>query len=87
MRPCAGMVGLDHPLLLAGSTFSGPLSARMDYSKVDFPVIDCARATVVHTIDRWVSAHGPVASGAAFLYTETLGMVIDRMADYRGVRA
>jgi hypothetical protein len=54
----------------------------MDSSVLDIPVIDCARVNVIHCVDRWVSAHGPETVGAAFLHTETLGMVIDRMAEY-----
>ncbi|AHH16374.1 hypothetical protein NONO_c15730 [Nocardia nova SH22a] len=34
-------------------------------------------------IDRWVTAHLPQTRAATYLHTESVGMVIDRIARYR----
>jgi len=44
--------------------------------------IDSSRADLVREIDRWVRAHLPPAPGSASVHTETLGTVIDRLAQY-----
>ncbi|MGF6887247.1 hypothetical protein ABIA39_004382 [Nocardia sp. GAS34] len=81
-QACAGTVRQKHPLLIAGSELAGLHESKLERSISDIPEIDCARARVVHKVDRWVSAHAPEPAGAAFLHTETMGMVIDRMAEY-----
>ena len=44
--------------------------------------IDHQRADLVYEIDQWVAAHVPRAHGAARLHTETVGTVIDRLAQF-----
>ncbi|MGY2062642.1 DUF4254 domain-containing protein, partial [Nocardia gipuzkoensis] len=44
--------------------------------------IDRQRAQLVHDIDRWVATELPVAPGGARLHTETVGTVIDRLAQF-----
>ncbi|MFI5781954.1 DUF4254 domain-containing protein [Nocardia sp. NPDC051570] len=44
--------------------------------------IDCARGDLVHEIDCWVAAEMPLPVSAASMHTETLGMVVDRLARY-----
>jgi Protein of unknown function (DUF4254) len=81
-QACAGTVRQQHPLLIAGSELARLHESKLERSNSDIPEIDCARAHVIHKVDCWVSAHAPEAVGAAFLHTETMGMVIDRMAEY-----
>ncbi|RMI31019.1 DUF4254 domain-containing protein [Nocardia stercoris] len=44
--------------------------------------VDNERAELVHDIDRWVAAESPPADGATRMHTETVGTVIDRMAQF-----
>jgi|GEM_PF-1196189 len=82
LQACAGVVSLDHPVLLASLELSNLHESRLKASTVDIPEIDCARTKLVHDIDRWMSSNGSDIVGASFLHTETVGMVIDRMAEY-----
>jgi len=82
VQACAGTVLQEHPVLLAGLELSNLHATRLEAATVDIPEIDSARESVVHGVDRWVCANGPGVSGAAFLHTETVGMVVDRMAEY-----
>ncbi|MQY30102.1 hypothetical protein NRB56_57000 [Nocardia sp. RB56] len=44
--------------------------------------IDHDRARLVHDIDRWVARELPTAHGGARMHTETVGTVIDRLAQF-----
>lgn len=44
--------------------------------------IDHDRARLVHDIDRWVATELPKAPREAHLHTETVGTVVDRLAQF-----
>ncbi|MFF3226203.1 DUF4254 domain-containing protein [Nocardia suismassiliense] len=44
--------------------------------------IDVRRARLVRDIDRWVTLQLPPSHGAAYIHTETVGAVIDRLAQF-----
>ncbi|WP_228819050.1 DUF4254 domain-containing protein [Nocardia transvalensis] len=48
----------------------------------DVDEIDRERTCLVREVDRWVIAHLPPACGGASVHTETMGAVVDRLAQY-----
>ncbi|MGY2030636.1 DUF4254 domain-containing protein [Nocardia gipuzkoensis] len=44
--------------------------------------IDRHRARLVLAIDRWVATEAPPPHGGAHMHTETVGMVVDRLAQF-----
>ncbi|MFF3574346.1 DUF4254 domain-containing protein [Nocardia jiangxiensis] len=82
VQACTGIATPDHPVLLACQELACLHKARLDYSITDIPEIDSARRKAVREVDRWLSASGTQAPTAPFLHTETVGMVIDRIAEY-----
>lgn len=95
-RACEGMVVEAHPILVAaheltslheqhaadaastGETGRAPAVLAHEASTA----VETARTALVHEIDRWVCANAPQPAGAAYLHTETIGMIVDRMARY-----
>ncbi|MBB5914182.1 hypothetical protein BJY24_003049 [Nocardia transvalensis] len=82
LEACSGTVLFGHPVLSAACELAALHAARMTASDEDLPGIDCARAKLVHCIDCWVSANMPLPRGAAYMHTETVGMVVDRIGRY-----
>ncbi len=81
LRACRGVEHAAHPLLHAAYELTCLHESRLaDSCRTDD--IDCRRAKLVRQIDHWVHAHLPPAHGAAPVHTETLGAVIDRLAQY-----
>ncbi len=80
LEACAGIVVLEHPLLQAAYELASMHEARMDSSPDCFTEIDRQRGVLMRAIDRWVAATIVPARGAAYQHTETVGAVIDRMA-------
>ncbi|WP_378738817.1 DUF4254 domain-containing protein [Nocardia brasiliensis] len=78
LQACRGTAG-DHPLLRAARELTvlheRSLAARESTSKLDE-----YRARQVRDIDCWVTAHLPVPHGGAYLHTETVGAILDRLA-------
>ena len=77
-----GVVVAPHPVLTATEQL-----ARLHLERTAEPsdqsyVNDCERREYVHSIDRWVACSMPLPLGAATMHTETLGMVIDRLARF-----
>ncbi|CAM4378078.1 DUF4254 domain-containing protein [Nocardia ninae] len=81
LQACAGTVAIPHLVLQAAYELASLHEARLDLT-ADFHAIDHERARLVSRIDGWVNAEKPSASGAAYLHTETVGMVIDRLAQF-----
>lgn len=81
LRACRGVEHTAHPLLRAAYELAclHERSPADDHQGTD---INCRRAGLVREIDRWVYAHLPPAHGSASVHTETLGTVIDRLAEY-----
>lgn len=82
VQACMGSAIPSHPVLLASRELACLHQARLDHSNADTPEIDEARRNAVREVDRWLSASGAQTPNAPFLHTETVGMVIDRIAEY-----
>ncbi|WP_280449280.1 DUF4254 domain-containing protein [Nocardia brasiliensis] len=79
LQAFAGSVALPHPVLQAAYELASLHEARLDPG-ADLGAIDRERARLVCRVDSWVSAVMPPAFDAAYLHTETVGVVIDRLA-------
>ncbi|MQY19489.1 hypothetical protein NRB20_25790 [Nocardia sp. RB20] len=82
VQACTGTATPNHPILLACRELTRLHQSRLDCSIANIPVIDSVRRNTVREVDRWVSASGTQTPTAPFLHTETLGTVIDRIAEY-----
>ncbi|WP_378733303.1 DUF4254 domain-containing protein [Nocardia brasiliensis] len=72
-------MAIPHPVLQAAYELASLHEARLD-AAADVGAVDRERARLICRIDGWVDAEQPPASDAAYLHTETVGMVIDRLA-------
>lgn len=81
LQACAGTVAVEHPVLRAAYELASLHEARLDRN-ADIVAIDGERTRLVGRIDDWVNAEKPPAYDAAYLHTETAGMVIDRLAEF-----
>ncbi|WP_433524047.1 DUF4254 domain-containing protein [Nocardia pseudovaccinii] len=81
LQACAGTVAIQHPILQAAYELASLHEARLD-QKADIGAIDHERDRLVSRIDSWVTADQPPAFDAAHQHTETVGMVIDRLAQF-----
>jgi len=72
---------IQRPVLQAAYELASLHEARLDVT-ADLRAIDHERARLVCRIDDWVSDEQPPAYDAAYLHTETVGMVIDRLAQF-----
>ncbi|WP_052173006.1 DUF4254 domain-containing protein [Nocardia sp. BMG111209] len=75
---CCGNADLAHPILPAIARLSALHRDRLAADPVDLRGIDCARGTLVREIDHWVALEHRQRP-AAYLHTESLGSVVDRM--------
>ncbi|MGQ4598681.1 DUF4254 domain-containing protein [Nocardia sp. R6R-6] len=80
LQACSGTVAVPHPILQAAYELASLHEARSSADASD--EIDCAQARLVRDIDCWVAAEKPPEFGAAYRHTETVGMVIDRIAEF-----
>ncbi|MFE9580191.1 DUF4254 domain-containing protein [Nocardia sp. NPDC006044] len=81
LQACRGSVG-DHPLLTAVHELTVLHERRSTAAAETTREIDEYRAREVRDIDRWVAARLPVPRGGAYLHTETVGAVLDRLAQF-----
>ncbi|WP_369690349.1 DUF4254 domain-containing protein [Nocardia miyunensis] len=82
LHACRG-VGFDrHPILRAAHTLTELHERRLGAGCAATAEMDRERALRVAEIDRWVTASLPPAHGAAHVHTETLGAVVDRLAQF-----
>ena len=81
LQACSGRVAIPHPVLQAAYELSSLHEARLD-ATADLRAIDHERAGLVCRVDGWVSDEQPPVHDAAHLHTETVGMVIDRLAQF-----
>lgn len=79
LQACRGDVDTDHPLLRAARELT-TLHERRLVARETAREIDEYRVREVRAIDRWVAADLPVAHGGAYLHTETVGAILDRLA-------
>ncbi|PXX60289.1 uncharacterized protein DUF4254 [Nocardia tenerifensis] len=70
----------DHPVLRAARELTTLHERRFTEAGETVREIDDFRARHVRDIDRWVAAHLPPARGGAYLHTETVGAILDRLA-------
>ncbi|WP_245672437.1 DUF4254 domain-containing protein [Nocardia anaemiae] len=81
LRACRGVEHAAHPLLHAAYELTCLHESRLaDGGRTDD--IDCRRAKLVRHINHWVNAQLAPAHGGASVHTETLGAVLDRLAQY-----
>ncbi|WP_405135695.1 DUF4254 domain-containing protein [Nocardia sp. NBC_01388] len=82
LEACTGTVALPHPLLQAAYELASLHEARHVADPEEIVEIDCTRARLIHDIDCWTAQELPRPYAAAALHTETVGMVIDRIAQF-----
>ncbi|WP_433600803.1 DUF4254 domain-containing protein [Nocardia sp. CA-135953] len=81
LRACRGVEQAAHPLLSAAYELTCLHESRL-VGGCRITDIDSRRAKLVREINHWVRAHLPPAHGSASVHTETLGAVLDRLAQY-----
>ncbi|MEU2034938.1 DUF4254 domain-containing protein [Nocardia amamiensis] len=82
LEACAGTVPVPHPVLVAAHELACLHQARRSADVVRINDIDCARAGLIHDIDRWIATTVPQPYGAATMHSETVGMVVDRLVRF-----
>ncbi|TLF78472.1 DUF4254 domain-containing protein [Nocardia cyriacigeorgica] len=82
LAACAGSVRQPHPVLEAAHELAALHAAQTEASPVAMAESNSHRAILRQRIDRWVSSSMPPPLGAAYVHTETMGCVIDRLARF-----
>ncbi|MFI9510766.1 DUF4254 domain-containing protein [Nocardia sp. NPDC052566] len=82
LEACRAVPRTTHPVLDAAHQLAGLHRQRLRAVPGRTGEIDQHRARLVLTIDQWVAAEAPVPHGGAHLHTETVGTVIDRIAQF-----
>ncbi|WP_024799843.1 DUF4254 domain-containing protein [Nocardia sp. BMG51109] len=82
MEACAGNVAAPHLILQTACELARLHEARISDDPGLVREIDCERVRLVHVTDQYVAASMPIPHDAASLHTETVGMVVDRLAQY-----
>ncbi|MET8778514.1 DUF4254 domain-containing protein [Nocardia sp. NPDC004654] len=72
-----GTIVLDHLVLQAAQQLASLYRVQ---EHTDADVIDRERARLVCLIDVWVAAEQPPVFDAAYVHSETVGMIVDRLA-------
>ncbi|MFB8277016.1 DUF4254 domain-containing protein [Nocardia colli] len=88
LQACRGELPAEHPLLRLARELTDLHEQRLcaakdtiaDRRHIDD--IDSRRAGLVRDIDRWVILQLPPSHGAAHVHTETVGAVVDKLAQY-----
>ncbi|GAB4589199.1 DUF4254 domain-containing protein [Nocardia sp. IFM 10818] len=80
LRACRGTGFPGHPLLRAANHLAEVHERRLAAAPEQLAELELLRMDLMHEIDRWVTAQLPPSHGAARVHTETLGAVIDRLA-------
>ncbi len=83
LEACNGTIRLNHPVLHAARDLAALHTDRCSPVSELNSEFDCSRVELVCAVDRWVASHLPQARGASYLHTESVGTVIDRIAQYR----
>ncbi|MBF6333846.1 DUF4254 domain-containing protein [Nocardia transvalensis] len=81
LQACRGVPPGDDVVLQCACRLAELHEQRLTVA-ADVAEIDRHRAHLVHDIDRWVATQLPPASRGARLHTETVGTVIDRLAQF-----
>ncbi|WP_405490875.1 DUF4254 domain-containing protein [Nocardia sp. NBC_00511] len=81
LAACWGGAGENHPLLEWAGELSGIHQRRLSRpDQVADAEVERRRVAAIREIDSWVARQLPRSLGCARLHTETVGMVIDRLA-------
>ncbi|MEU5758771.1 DUF4254 domain-containing protein [Nocardia sp. NPDC047648] len=79
LRACReGTPPPGHPVLLRARTLAELHMRRLREGEVRD--IDERRTRLIRDVDRWVEVRLPAARGGAYLHTESVGSVVDRLA-------
>ena len=79
---CRGLPHGAHPVLHFAGRLAELHEQRLAAGPDTTADIDHQRAQLVHDIDRWVATELPSAAGGAHMHTETIGTVVDRLAQF-----
>ncbi|MGK8485513.1 DUF4254 domain-containing protein [Nocardia asiatica] len=71
-----------HPILESAHLLADLHKRRLRCALGTADDIDRHRARLVLAIDRWVATQAPLPHGGAHMHTETVGMVVDRLAQF-----
>lgn len=82
LHACRGIQYERHPILRAAHALTELHEKRLGAGYSDAFEVDRARAAHVAEIDRCVISCLPPAHGGAHVHTETLGAVVDRVAQF-----
>ncbi|MFC9998357.1 DUF4254 domain-containing protein [Nocardia sp. NPDC127526] len=82
LQACRGLPPDNHPVLRCAGLLADLHERRLTAAAGATGHIDHDRARLVHDIDRWVAAELPKAERDAHLHTETVGTVVDRLAQF-----
>ncbi|MGW5143266.1 DUF4254 domain-containing protein [Nocardia beijingensis] len=82
LRACRTAPRRAHPVLEAAHLLAGLHQRRLRRELGSANDIDQHRARLVLAIDRWVATQTPPPHGGAYMHTETVGMVVDRLAQF-----
>ncbi|MEV6556322.1 DUF4254 domain-containing protein [Nocardia sp. NPDC051756] len=80
LEACRTAPHTGHPLLESAHLLAGLHERRARTEPGAAADIDAHRARLVLAIDRWVATEVPPPHADAHMHTETVGMVIDRLA-------
>ncbi|WP_280235577.1 DUF4254 domain-containing protein [Nocardia cyriacigeorgica] len=85
LHACRTEMYTDHPMLRLAYQLTSLHERRLCGSRAtlaDRETIDIERRRLIRDIDSWVNSQLPPAPGSARLHTETLGSIVDRLAQY-----
>ncbi|MGO4617897.1 DUF4254 domain-containing protein [Nocardia sp. 2YAB30] len=80
LEACRGWPKGRNPILTAAGELAELHEVRLRRPAGETDEIDRARLRWAEAIDRWVAVMTPVPSPHALLHTETVGHIVDRMA-------
>lgn len=80
LQACRGTSFPGHPVLRAAHDLTELHERRLAAPPERLPELETLRTDLVRTIDCWVTSQLPPSHGAARVHTETMGAVIDRLA-------
>ncbi|MET9027624.1 DUF4254 domain-containing protein [Nocardia sp. NPDC004168] len=82
LQACRGEMHESNPMLRCAHELTTLHERRLSAGPESLGEIDALRASLIHDIDRWITTQLPPAHGAAHVHTETVGAVIDRLAQF-----
>ncbi|MFD0364442.1 DUF4254 domain-containing protein [Nocardia sp. GCM10030253] len=78
---CRGLPHDDHPMLDAAGELAQLHEIRERTPVREMDKLDRRRAKLVRSIDLWVTLAMPVPFGAVGVHSETVGQIVDRLAE------